>query len=159
MKLPSLWSGSSELAGDPFRSLRRDMDEMFQNIGRRWPSVDIGAGAPPMSVAETKDAVEVSAELPGVDEKDIKVSIEDNRLIIAGEKKQDSKREDKDWHVEERSFGSFYRALALPFRPADDAVDAHFDKGILKLTIRKPPEQKPTAKSIEIKTGTPPATA
>jgi len=97
-----------------------------------------GAGAPAINVAETKDAFEVTAELPGVDEKDIKVSLDDNQLVISGEKKAESKKEEKDWHVEERSYGSFYRSISLPFEPEDGAVDAHFNKGVLHLTIKKP---------------------
>ena len=117
-------------------------------------SPDIGAGSPAISVAETKDAFEVTAELPGVDEKDIKVSLDGNQLVISGEKKEESTKEEKDWHVEERSFGSFYRSMSLPFEPEDGAVEAHFDKGVLRLSIKKPAKAIKTTKTIEIKTGT-----
>jgi len=73
---------------------------------------------------------------PGVDEKDIKVSLDDNQLVISGGKKAESKKEEKDWHVEERSYGSFYRSISLPFESAEGAVDTHFDKGVLHLTLR-----------------------
>ena len=96
----------------------------------------------------------MTAELPGVDEKDIKVSLDDNQLVISGEKKEESTKEEKDWHVEERSFGSFYQSMSLPFEPEDGAVDAHFDKGVLHLTIKKPAKAIKTTKTIEIKTGT-----
>jgi HSP20 family protein len=69
-----------------------------------------------IGVAETKDAIEVNAELPSVDEKDIKVSLDGNRLVISGEKKGETKKDEKDWHVQERSYGSFYRSLSLPFQ-------------------------------------------
>ncbi len=82
----------------------------------------------------------LSAELPGVDEKDIKVSLDGNRLVISGEKKQETKKDEKDGHVEERSYGSFYRSMPLPFKPEDGAVEAHFDKGVLHLAIKKPVE-------------------
>jgi HSP20 family protein len=104
-------------------------------------------------VAETKDAFEVTAELPGVDEKDIKVSLDNNQLVISGEKKAESTKEEKDWHVEERSYGSFYRSISLPFEPEDGAVDAHFDKGVLHLVIKKPAKAIKTSKTIDIKTG------
>ena len=100
----------------------------------------IGAGMPVIDVAETNDAIEVNAELPGVDEKDIKVSLEGNRLAISGEKKGETKKDEKDWHVEERRYGSFYRLLPLPFKPEDGAIEAHFDKGVLHLNIKKPAE-------------------
>jgi HSP20 family protein len=109
-------------------------------------------------VAETKDAYEVTAELPGVDEKDIKVSLDQNQLVISGEKKAESTTEEKDWHVEERSYGSFYRSMSLPFEPEDGAVDAHFDKGVLHLTIKKPAKAIKTTKTIDIKTGAPATT-
>ena len=155
MKLPSLWSSSQDLMSDPFRSIRREMEEMFRRFDRHLPSLRVGAGTPAINVAETKDAIEVSAELPGVDEKDIKVSLDGNRLVISGEKKKETKREEKDWHIEERSYGSFYRSLSLPFKPDDGAVEAHFDKGVLHLNIKKPAELAKSVKTIEIKPGAP----
>jgi len=97
--------------------------------------------------------------LPGVDEKDIKVSLDGNRLVISGEKKEETKKEEKDWHVEERSYGSFYRSMSLPFEPEDAAVEAHFDKGVLHLNIKKPAQVAKATKSIDIKTGAPPSKA
>ena len=120
--LPRLWTTSQELTSDPLRAMRREMENALRAFDQNWPSADIGAGAPAINVAETKDAYEVTAELPGVDEKDIKVSLDDNQLVISGEKKAESKKEEKDWHVEERSYGSFYRSISLPFEPEDGAV-------------------------------------
>jgi len=149
--LPRLWTTSPELTSDPFRAMRREMENALRAFDQSSP--DIGAGAPAISVAETKDAFEVTAELPGVDEKDIKVSLDDNQLVISGEKKAESRKEEKDWHVEERSYGSFYRSMSLPFEPEDGAVDANFDKGVLYLTIKKPAKAIKTTKTINIKTG------
>ena len=158
--LPRLWTTSPELTSDPFRAMRREMETALrafdQGQGSSFP--DIGAGAPAIGVAETKDAFEVTAELPGVDEKDIKVSLDDNQLVISGEKKAESTKEEKDWHVEERSYGSFYRSMSLPFEPEDGAVDARFDKGVLYLTIKKPAKAIRTTKTIDVKTGAPPTT-
>ena len=84
--------------------MRREMENVLRAFDQNLSSPDIGAGAPAISVAETKDAFEVTAELPGVDEKDIKVSLDGNQLVISGEKKEESTKEEKDWHVEERSF-------------------------------------------------------
>ena len=99
--------------------------------------------------------MEVTAELPGVEEKDIKVSLDGNQLVISGEKKQETKKEEKDWHVEERSYGSFYRSMSLPFKPEDEAVQAHFEKGVLHLNVKKPAEIAKSSKTIEIKPGVP----
>ena len=94
-----------------------------------------------------------------VDEKDINVSLDDNQLIVSGEKKAESTKEEKDWHVEERSYGSFYRSMLLPFEPEEGAVEAHFDKGVLHLKIKKPAKVVKTTKTISIKTGAPPSTS
>jgi len=158
MNLPRLWATGQELPWDPFRAMRREMENAPRAFDQNASSPDIGAGAPAISVAETKDAFEVTAELPGVDEKDIKVSLDDNQLVIAGEKKAESTKEEKDWHVEERSYGSFYRSMSLPFEPEDGAVDAHFDKGVLRLTIKKPAKAIKSTKTIDIKTGAPSVT-
>jgi HSP20 family protein len=154
MNLPRLWTTGQELPWDPFRAMRREMENALRAFDQISPSSDIGAGAPAINVAETTDAFEVTAELPGVDEKDIKVSLDDNQLVISGEKKAESTKEEKDWHVQERSYGSFYRSMSLPFEPEDGAVDAHFDKGVLHLTIKKPAKAIKTTKTIDIKTGT-----
>jgi HSP20 family protein len=153
MRLPSLWSRQDI---DPFRSLRREMEEAFRQLDTGLPALSVGAKAPAVNVAETANAIEVTAELPGVEEKDIKVSVEGNRLTISGENKEKSKRDEKDWHVEERSYGSFYRSMSLPFTPTDGAVAAHLDKGVLHVTVKKPAEAASAAKTIEIKTGEPP---
>src|SRR6478736_1408442 len=136
--------------------MRREIENAVRSYDQNSSSPGIGAGAPAINVAETKDAFEVTAELPGVDEKDIKVSLDSNQLVISGEKKAESTKEGKDWHVEERSYGSFYRSMSLPFEPEDNAVNAHFDKGVLYLTIRKPAKAIKTTKTIEIKAGAPP---
>ena len=152
MNLPGLWTTNQELT-DPFRAIRREMENAVRSYNQNSSSPGIGAGAPAINVAETKDAFEVTVELPGVDEKDIKVSLDSNQLVISGEKKAESTKEEKDWHVEERSYGSFYRSMSLPFEPEAGAVEAHFDKGVLHLTIKKPAKAIKTTKTIDIKTG------
>ena len=157
MNLPRLWTTNQELV-DPFRAMRREIENAVRSYDQNSSSPGIGAGAPAINVAETKDAFEVTAELPGVDEKDIKVSLDSNQLVISGEKNAESTKGEKDWHVEERSYGSFYRSMSLPFEPEDGAVDAHFDKGVLHLTIKKPAKAIKTTKTIDIKTGAPATT-
>jgi HSP20 family protein len=155
MKLPGLWS-RSDLAAHPYKTFRQEMENWLSQIDKSLPSLSLGAGVPAVNVAETDKAIEITAELPGVEEKDIKVSLEGSQLVVAGEKKQESKRDEKDWHVEERSFGSFYRSMSLPFTPGEGAIEAHLDKGVLHITVRKPEELAKAAKTIEIKTGAPP---
>jgi HSP20 family protein len=151
---PSLWSpGKNEI--DPFRSIGREMYDMINRMTKQWPSMqsgfDFGGATPALNVAETKESIEVSAELPGIDEKDVNVTVDGNRLVIAGERKHESEQKEKDWHVKETSYGSFRRSVLLPFEPAGDAVQAHFDKGMLHLTIKKPPEVATAKRTIEIK--------
>ncbi|MBI1868456.1 MAG: Hsp20/alpha crystallin family protein [Methylocystis sp.] len=149
--LPSLFFETG-LPRDPFATMRRQMEEMMRGFGREWPlTTEIGAGAPAVNVAESDKAFEITAELPGVDEKDIKVELEGARVIVSGEKKREREEKEKDWHVVECSYGSFHRALTLPFEPALDAVTASFDKGVLRVAIAKPAGAKPTTKTIEIK--------
>ena len=153
MKLPSLWSHRD--ASDPFQAMRREMDDLFISFSQRWPLADVALKAPAINVAETSDAVEISAELPGVDRNDVKLSIEGNRIVLSGEKKKESKSDDKDWHVVERSYGAFHRSIALPFEPTNEAVSAYFDNGVLHLSVKKPPAAQAATKAIEIKAGAP----
>jgi HSP20 family protein len=73
---------------DPFRSIRREMEDMFRKFDQGLPSLRVGAGMPAINVAETKDALEVTIEVPGVEEKDINVTLDGNQLVISGEKKR-----------------------------------------------------------------------
>ena len=96
MNLPRLWTTSQDLTPDPFRAMRREMDNALRAFDQNSSCADIGAGVPAISVSETKNAFEVTAELPGVDEKDIRVSLDNNQLVISGEKKAESTKEEKD---------------------------------------------------------------
>lgn len=148
--LPDLWTGG----GDPFRALRREMNDLMSEFGRRLPSTSMDMGqAPPMNVAETKDAVEISMDLPGLDEQDVSVTLEGNRLVVSGEHKEDSDRTEKDWRIVERRSGAFYRALALPWEPKDEEIDAHFDKGVLRLCVKRPTEAVTGARRVTIGSG------
>jgi HSP20 family protein len=152
--LPDLWT--RDFMTDPFRAFERDL------FGRELPKLfDMPATkqgmapVPAMNIAETETAIEATLEIPGVDEKDIKVRVEGDRLIVSGEKNWESKREERDWHVMERRFGSFYRTVALPFEPAAEAIAAHYDKGVLHLTIQKPAAKLTAAKTIPVMAGAP----
>ncbi len=150
MRLPSLWSGRDML--DPFRAMQRDIDSLFSDYSKDWTK---GMRMPAINVGESDGEIDITVELPGVDQKDIKLNIEGNRLTISGEKREETKKDEKDWHVVERSYGSFHRAVALPFEPASDAVEAHFDNGVLRLRVKKPATAKAQQQTIEIKSGAP----
>jgi HSP20 family protein len=109
--------------------------------------------SPRVDIAESKDAIEVTAELPGVDEKDLDVTLTNGMLTVRGEKKstRDEQDKDKNWHVVERSYGSFSRTIPLPFGPDPAKVEAKFDKGVLHIHLPKPAEVAKKQQKIEIK--------
>src|SRR5262245_65955782 len=125
---------------DPFRSLFQEVQKTFEDFSRRTPFGRFGSDmSPKIDVAESKDAVEVTAELPGVDEKDVDVTLVDDVLTIRGEKKSEREEQDKDknWHVVERTYGSFSRAIPLQFEADPTKVEAKFDKGVLRIHFHK----------------------
>ena len=138
---------------DPFRALQRRMDHQFDDFARgyRWPFANgRNAPMPQIDVSETDADVTIEAELPGVDEKDIGVTLTDNLLTIKGEKKQEKEEKNKDYHLTERSYGSFSRSMTLPFDADPKKIRAKFDAGVLKITLPKPAEVKAKVKKIAI---------
>jgi HSP20 family protein len=146
-KTPSTTS-SRESGGDvpSLFDRRNPFDRVFDTMMRGWPMawrdaprLDVGGFdfAPRVETAETDTAYEVTAELPGVDEKDVKVSLEDDVLCIAGEKKVEREEKKKEYVMSERSYGSFKRCFTLPENVAVDKVAARFEKGVLRVTLPK----------------------
>ena len=141
-------------SGNPFMSLQREIDRLFEDFGRGFPSLpalrgDGGALMPSMDVAETDKEIEITAELPGLEEKDVQINVADNLLTIRGEKKAEKEEKDKNYRLIERSYGSFERTLELPDGVNADAIKASIAKGVLKVIVPKPvPAQ---AKKIEVK--------
>ncbi len=107
--------------------------------------------SPRVDVSETDKEIKVVAELPGMDEKDIQVSLEPDALVISGEKKSDVEEKGKNYHRVERSFGSFQRVIPLESEVEDDKVEAEFKKGILTVTLPKPVSAVKANKKINIK--------
>jgi HSP20 family protein len=140
---------------DPFGSLFRDVQKTFEDFSRRSPIAGLSSEmlAPKIDIAESKDAIDLAAELPGVDEKDVDVTLADGMLTIRGEKKseRDETDKEKNWHVVERSYGSFSRTISLPFDPDPAKVEAKFDKGVLHIHLPKPAEVAKKQQKIEIK--------
>lgn len=142
-------------ADDPFTSLRREMDRLFDDFvsGRgmtRWPGDGAGVDLR-FDVAESDREVKVTAELPGVDEKDVEVTLSDDLLTIRGEKKREQEKKEESYHMVERSYGSFARSLRLPFAVDQSKVDARFKNGVLTITLPKPPEAQKPAQKVQIK--------
>ena len=132
--------------GYPRRNL---FERFFEDFG--MPSVfsEETGFSPAFDVSETDEQLTVKAELPGIAEKDIDISISDGILTIKGEKKHEKEEEDAHYHTVERRYGSFSRTMRLPTDVDTEKVDATFKDGILRLTLPKTEASKP--RKIEIK--------
>ena len=106
---------------------------------------------PKLDVAELKDKFQVKAELPGMDEKEIELSLDDGLLTISGEKKAETEEKDKGHYLKECSYGNFSRSIRLPDNIADDKIEAKFKKGVLTIDIPKKEVIPPKSRKIEIK--------
>ncbi len=138
----------TELSIDTFR---KNIDRMFDDFFSIGPtSLFESEWVPKLDIEEDDDSIDVKAEIPGLDEKDINVTIENSMLTISGEKKYESKKEDKDRKlvVSERKFGSFSRTISLPDGIKADKVKAKFKKGVLNIHI--PKDEKAKLKRIQI---------
>ncbi len=139
----------------PFVSLQREIDRLFDDFTRGFPSMQSFAGGnggtlmPSTDVTETDKEIEITAELPGLEEKDVQINLADNILTIRGEKKAEKEEKDKNYRLVERSYGAFERTIALPDGVNADAIKATIAKGVLKVTVPKPAPAQ--AKKIEVK--------
>ena len=104
---------------------------------------------PPIDVYETEDRYVVTAELPGLEKKDVELNVADNLLTIRGEKKNEREEKNKDYHLVERSYGSFSRSVELPSGVKVEDISAEIANGVLKVTVPKPAPKQ--TKQIEIK--------
>lgn len=139
---------------EPFRAFRSQLDTLFEDwFGRGMD----GMMTPRIDVSETEKDVVLAVELPGVEEKDIDLSIAGDRLTIKGEKKseQEEKKDDEGrvYHRVERSYGSFQRIMKLPFKIEPEQVSAVFKDGVLKITLPKPADaiKREEPRKIEVK--------
>lgn len=139
----------------PFDQLQREMDRLFADFttGFRWPDMPFErsfALAPAIEMHEADGKTVVSAELPGVDKADVNIAVEDDRLVLSGEKKSETERKDGDMLRTERSYGSFRRVIAMPYQIDPKTVKATFDKGVLTITLDHPKEIAAKTRRIEI---------
>lgn len=105
---------------------------------------------PKIDVSENEKSVEISVELPGVKEDDIDVTVTDNTLVIKGEKSDEREENENDFHVVERSYGSYMRTIPLGFDVDDKAIKATIKDGVLSITVKKPAEVTEKTKKIPI---------
>jgi HSP20 family protein len=150
----------------PYESLRQEIDRLFDDIG--WGSWQpfrrslfarepvfrralTRATMPAVDVVESEKAYEITAELPGMDEKNIEVKVTDGRLTVKGEKQEEKEEKEKDYYLQERHYGSFERSFDLPESVDPDKIEASFKKGVLTVTLPKKAEAQKAAKKIEVK--------
>jgi len=128
---------------------RRDRDDSLTPFGRGWGSLtNFGLNMPSMDVVETENEFRLQADIPGMRQEDVKLSIDNNMLTLSGERKME-KRDDRDnYHRVERSFGSFRRQLMLPKNVDLNNISANHDNGVLTVTMPKIPA--PAPKSIKV---------
>lgn len=126
-------------------SFRREMDRMFDNFfGRETDVADSSlTWYPSVDIKETKDDFVLMAEIPGMSKDDIKINISENTLTIKGEKKEEKKEEDHNYHRVERRYGTFQRSFTLPTQIQGDKVKAAYKDGVLTIMMPKKEEVKP----------------
>lgn len=142
---------------NPIVSLQEEMNKLFEEFTRgfhkpHWlePISDFSAK---VDMKDTGKMVVVAAELPGVEMKDIEVRLEDKSLVIKGEKHFEKEENDKNYYRMERSYGSFYRVLPLPFAINKEGIEASFKNGVLKVSLPKTEEAASDGKAIQVKAG------
>jgi len=136
---------------EPFKELTNLQDRLNKVFEGALPATsqqDTGNWVPAVDVYETEKSVEIEMEAPGIDEKDLKVKLEDNTLTISGERSYEKKEDKYNYYRMERSYGSFKRSFLLPDNVDKDAIKAKYENGILKLSLPKKTESKPKDISI-----------
>jgi HSP20 family protein len=147
------------MGASPFNVLQRQMNRLFEDVfgpeGTLFPQAPEpvrGLLSPRVEVTETENEVRVIAEIPGVKEQDIEVSLDDGVLSLRAEKKAERKDEKENTHFTERSYGMFQRSLQLPFPVNPDEVNAAFENGVLTIAVPKPKGREQRRK-IEVRSG------
>jgi HSP20 family protein len=158
---------ATRLAADPWQSFRSEMDRLFDRFAgipslRRMFDVEpnawryessFGLAAPAVDITEDDKAYKIAAELPGMNEKDIEVTLSGDVLVLKGEKRQEREEKEKNRYLSERSYGAFQRSFALPEGIDREKIAADFSQGVLTLTLPKTPAAQQRQKTIKVKTG------
>lgn len=152
----------------PLSDLRSEMERVFDRVFERFPSFSLGrdltdwepfgrldrtfgTSAPRVDISETDKAYQVVAELPGLDQNDIEVELKDDVLTVSGDKKEEKEREEKNYHVSERRFGSFRRSFRIPGEVDQNKISAEFKNGVLTVALPKTAKAQKPSKKIGIK--------
>lgn len=150
--LPTAWRHSRE-DENPFHALRKQIDTMFEDFNNDFfdPNASFAMRS---NFSETDSEMCITAELPGLTDKDVDITVAGEQITIKGEKKSEkdekTEKEGREFHRIERMSGSFHRSMRLPFEIDADKVEAKVKDGVLTVTIPKPPEAKTETKKIEV---------
>jgi HSP20 family protein len=139
---------------DPFRevaALQNRVNSLFRDFNEGESSTTTASFIPAVDVYEDEKKVVLKLEVPGIEEKDLDVSVENNVLTVKGERKFEKEEKEENFHRIERRYGSFYRAFTLPSTVDTENVNAKYEAGILKLELQKKPEAQP--KQIKVNVG------
>lgn len=162
-------SNMQESGRHPISRLRRQIDNLFSDFGLGSPMSPFGSSAfesplwgaetaanrlmPAVDISEKQDAFEITAELPGLEEKDLQITLANGNLTIQGEKKAQSEEDNKNSYYSERYYGSFQRSFSLPQDVDAEKIEARFNNGVLTLHLPRKPEAMPTQRQIPISSG------
>jgi HSP20 family protein len=141
-----------------FRSMQEEMDRMLQAFAAphtSWRAGSIRGDALGLRVdiGETEETIVVTADLPGIAQDDVDITLEDDLLRIRAEKNAEAEHSSKEWHVTERSFGTFERAIRVPLGIDPSAVSASYTNGVLTISLPKPAQTEPSARRISVNAG------
>jgi HSP20 family protein len=149
----------------PFQQLQKEMDRMFNNFFRgfsppfagfgnmptlRFPGLTEGLLKPTLDISAGDKEYNITVEVPGVEDKDVKIEVVNNNLVISGEKKQEKEEKEKNFYRVERCYGSFRRVLSLPEDADQDKIKAAFKKGVLTLTVPRKAQPASAVKKIKV---------
>lgn len=151
-------SGAVRRPVDVFEAMRTEVDRLFDRFETGWPNLPRALGAfagdimrPDLDVRDDGKQITVEIDLPGMDEKDVAVTLATGVLTIKGERRTDRQEKKESYYLAERSYGSFERSIRLPETIDESKLEARFDKGVLKVTAPKRPDAIKAEKRIEIK--------
>lgn len=139
---------------DPFRLMNSLLTDVVGTGPGDGNGNNLLLAQPRMNIDDTGNEIRVTVELPGVTEADVQITLDDDMLIIAGEKRDEREVDDRDLRLVERVFGQFRRVIQLPFSPNPDQVEASFRDGVLTITVPKNAEQRSKQRQIEVKRDT-----
>ena len=141
---------------NPFRDLRTMQEQMNRLLDLAWSresgeELREGVWQPAVDIFEDADSVVIKAELPDIDQKDIEVRIEDNTLMLKGERKLDQSIQKENYHRVERYYGPFQRSFSLPPTIDQEKIKANCERGVLTIVLPKREEKKPKQITVEVK--------